>query len=145
MADPFRFTDKLISVKGIYYRGVRQNCAGSFVTNTRVWPSAIYLIGTREDVAYSAIDFVTDYESWNKVDERVLAVGRNARKAEIWVTVEGFLRGPRHRPDGTIVGGFGEQGIYPAELVVKRIYGVDVSLLPTYDYGALLPSRKLHE
>src|SRR3569833_1403498 len=41
LKDVSRYRGKIIAVKGIYWYGMRQNCAEPVVLGTRVWPSVL--------------------------------------------------------------------------------------------------------
>jgi hypothetical protein len=144
-ADLPSYQDKMIIVKGIFFYGLRQpNCPKAFVTGGPEWSSAINWVNSNypADKYERAVEFITDEDSWNKLDLLAISEGRKGRREEIWVTVEGRLRGPqrylRPRVKGGI-GGYGHLGQLPAELVVKRVIKIEIEQTPTYDYR--LPLR----
>jgi len=138
------YRGKTVTVRGIYWSGLRQTCTQPFSTSDHTWPSAInlvdsdYVAGTEESVP-----FKTDRESWDKLDEIAIREGKAGRREEIWVTVTGRLRAPEAyiRKDGRVRGGYGHLGVYPAELVVERVSDVEIRPTPTYDYKAILRRR----
>lgn len=129
-----QYADQLISVRGIYYRGLRQACPQRCPTG-EPWPSfsvlktASGVRGSRDEVAFS-----TDERSWDAVDKLALEIANSSEKTEIWVTVLGQLRVLTRSPLGPCdwaANGFG------GELVVKSISAVEVIANPhtPYDYS----------
>ncbi len=144
-ADLTSYQDRMITVRGIFFYGLRQpNCPLVFVTGDHKWPSAINWVDSNYpvDKYERPMGFVTDEDSWNKLELLTISEGQKGRREEIWVTVEGRLRGPRRylRPGVKGgMGGYGHLGLLPAELVVKRVIKIEIEQTPTYDYS--LPLR----
>jgi hypothetical protein len=70
-----------------------------------------------------------------------VAEGRKGRHEEIWATIEGQLQGPQRYIRPGIkggVGGYGHLGVLAVQLVVKRVYGIEIKQTPTYDYGEMV-------
>lgn len=141
------YQNKMVSVRGIYYFGLRQEgCPNQFVSGNRTWPTALAMVGS--DVTAPGdrpVAFTTQQESWGELSRLVIRLGEEGRQAEVWVTVVGQLRGPyRTARAGKVSAGFyGNQGVYPAELVVKRVTDIEVKPTPTYDYRKILPRKYL--
>lgn len=140
------YSGKKVTVHGIYYFGLRQtNCGYDVLAGGRRWPTALDMIDTRRAIGagLSGLAFETDKSSWKRLDELVLQVGLSGEKAEIWVTVRGKLRGPTPHvlPNSGIVGGYGEMGAYPAQIIVERVEDLEVKRVPTFDYKKMLPPR----
>jgi hypothetical protein len=91
------------------------------------------------------VAFTTDHPSWGELSRVVIRLGEEGRRAEVWATVVGQLRGPYRiaRPGKVNAGFYGHLGVYPAELVVKRVTDIEVRPTPTYDYRAILPRKYL--
>ena len=141
------YQDRMVSVRGIYYRDLGQEgCPNQFVAGGRRWPSALDLRSSELRLTGDrSVEIATDQESWNQLDRAVIRVGQEGHRAEVWATVTGLLRGPYRtgRPGKVTIGGFGHLGVYPAELVVKRVSDIEVKPTPTYDYRAILPRKYL--
>jgi hypothetical protein len=135
------YRGRVVTVTGIYWRGLGQTCAHGFVTGNHVWPSVLnlvdsdYLGGGDEPVS-----FRTDRESWDRLDAVTVHEADADRRGEIWVTIVGALRARRRYvlDDKQIVSGYGHLGLLPAELVVLRVLNINVKANPTYDYRELL-------
>jgi len=141
LKEPSRYRGRLVTVTGIFWAGLRQSCPEPFVTREHTWPSALNLAHSQLPAsAEDAVSFKTDEKSWDDLLELVRREGKARRHEEIWVTITGQIRAPAGyiRKDGQIVGGYGHLGVFPAELVVKRILGTSIKSNPTYDYGELL-------
>ena len=141
--NPHQYSGKTVRVRGIYWYGLRETCSRQFKTNGHVWPTAINLVDSeymKDDGG--TVSFVTDRDSWDSLDRLVIAEGKAKKKEEIWVTVIGRLEPlAQQRNDGTITGGYGHLGEYPAQLVVKRIVDVAIKARPTYAYADLSEAR----
>jgi hypothetical protein len=138
------YQDKMVTVRGVYYFGLREeSCQSTFVSDGRSWPSALDLVDSSFPAdGDSAVSFATDDESWNKLDEIVIREARQRQYLQIWVTVVAQVRGPQRRlrtGQSRSIGGYGHLGMYPAQLVVKRIDNIIVRPTPTYDYRNMLP------
>jgi hypothetical protein len=138
--DLTRYRGELVTVRGIYWHGLRQPCPDSFVTLDHKWPSALNLVDS-DLVATQGqnVPFKTDRKSWDVLDEITLREIREGRHEEIWVTAVGKLRTPEGyiRDDGRVAGGYGHLGVFPAELVVQRVFDIEIKATPTYDYGLM--------
>jgi hypothetical protein len=75
------FRDKVVTVRGVYYYGLRQECAQKCTNG--LWPSFIELEGGG-DSAWAALA-----HSDEEVEARAKQTGN---RFEIWVTVVGRLR-----------------------------------------------------
>lgn len=139
------YQDKIVSVRGIYDGSLREyNCPQPFVADGRTWPTVLYLRDAHEVLGdEQRVPFNTDRFNWDRLDETAIEVGLERRKAEIWVTFEGLLRGPRRFPGGRAgkMGGYGHLGAFPASLVVDKIHDITVRPTPTIDYSHLFQSR----
>lgn len=132
------YRHKLVAVRGIYWYGLRGPCQESFVTANHRWPKALNLTATQDSNATGlALPFQTDHASWDELDRAIRRQAAAGRRAEIWVTVVGFVEAPERyvRTDGQVVGGFGHLGVFPAQLIVKHVADVVIQLRPTYNYG----------
>jgi hypothetical protein len=131
----------MITVRGVYYYGLRDPSCQPFEHMSRKWPSALDLIGSNG--SNPSVSFHTDYRSWEEADAQALKIATsNRRTGELWITVKGLLRGPFVTlGKKEVVGAFGVQGALPAELVVQRMYAFEAKTMPTYDYSILLKRR----
>lgn len=138
------YQDRIVSVRGIFYFGLRQNnCPREFVAGNHKWPTALNLVDSRfpRDKYEQPVSFSTDEESWTKLQLLARSEGEKGQREEIWATVEGQLRGPRRKmPPGLAggIGGYGHLGAFAAELVVRRIDNIEIRQTPTFDYSELL-------
>ena len=82
--------------------------------------------------------FKTDHESWDTLDRLVIREGKAGRREEIWATMTGELRAIEIFKDGRVIGGYGHLGAFAAELVVHRVFDVEIKANPTYDYRTML-------
>jgi hypothetical protein len=132
-----RYRDKLVTVRGIYYYGLRQDCAykcagGPWPSFGR-WPSFIDLEGG-SDATWVAL---------TKTDRRVEAEAkRTGKRFEIWVTVKGRLnaksmRSPFDPCDRNTWGTYGHLGAFPAQITVESLRDIEVRSNPQspYDYA----------
>jgi hypothetical protein len=107
-----RFRDKVVTVRGIYYYGLRQDCPQKCAGG--LWPSFINLEGGDNAV----------WEDLAKADRQVEAEAkRTGRRFELWVTVVGRLQTTaRNSPLGPCdrkslgLGGYGHLGAFPAQI-----------------------------
>jgi hypothetical protein len=138
------YRGKLVIVRGVYFYGLRQDCAQSCATGP--WPSFVDLIGTGYTVPGELpFDFRTDDAAFGALDKAERAAEREAklgRRVEVWATVMGRLRASDHRSpvgpcDRVVNGGYGHLGAFPADLVVQSVS--DLELVPNanspYDYS----------
>jgi TonB family protein len=138
------FRGKLVTVRGVYYYGLREKCQQTCATGP--WPSFVDLIRTGNRLPAEAPSvFTDDNTNWAAVDRAELAAEHEAeqgRRVEVWVTVTGRLRARDHRSpvdpcDRVVNSGWGHLGIFPAQLVVWRFS--DIKLISNanspYDYS----------
>ncbi len=145
-----RYRSKMVSIRGVYWYGLRQSCPEPFVTDGHRWPSAVNLVDSGSPLLEPGVaSFATDRQSWDQLDEVVLREARAGHREGIWVTVTGMIQAPASylREDGQVVGGYGHLGVFPAELVVERVSDILIKADPSYDYreflqphGALAPN-----
>jgi hypothetical protein len=139
--------DKIVAVRGIFFFGLRQqDCPGRFVSENHSWASALDLVDSNfpKLVGEQPVSFVTDDPTWNNLQLLAVSEGRKGRHEEIWATIEGQLQGPQRYIRPGIkggVGGYGHLGAVAAQLVVKRVYDIEIKQAPTYDYSAILRPR----
>jgi hypothetical protein len=126
-----RYRDKLVTVRGVYYYGLRQKCPCKCAENP--WPSFIDLEGG-SDAAWEAL---------NKTDRAVQTEAkRTGKRFEIWVTVKGRLHArsinsPIDPCDRKSWGHYGHLGAFPAQITVESFREVEVRSNPQspYDYA----------
>ena len=122
------YDDKLVSVRGVYYYGLRQECLPKCTQGA--WPSFIWLTGGG---------------NWDDLDkaERKLEIDakRTGKRFELRVTVTGHLhtkiKPSPLAPCVTTWPGYGHFSQYPAEIVVDRFTDIDAKANPQspYDYS----------
>ena len=126
------YRDKVVTVRGIYYYGLRQICEQKCAEGP--WPSFIELRGTQSDT-FDAVD---------KVQQAVELKAKKGKRLEIWVTATGQLEtmarlspnGPCDKK-GSMYMGYGHLGGYPAQLTVRYFSDIEVKENPKspYDYS----------
>jgi hypothetical protein len=141
LQDPSRYRGKVVTVTGIYWNGLCQSCPNELVTGNKVWPSALNL--SHSDTGGEAdevLRFKTNDEAFDRLMKVIRREAMAGRREEIWLTVVGQIRAPREYvlPDGSLRGGYGHLGVFPAELVIQSISDISIRPNPTYDYGELL-------
>jgi hypothetical protein len=126
------YRDKPVSVRGISFFGLRQDCKGECAIGPL--PSSLWLSGTGR-------------ESWLLLYQAERAAAQAAEegiRVEVWVTVFGWLRTmAKDSPAGPCdtVGShtyrYGHLGAFPAELQVERFSEVEIKANPVspYDYA----------
>ncbi len=127
------FRDKAVTVRGVYYYGLRQDCTET--CKTGLWPSFIHLEGGSEDTWAGLARVERDVEADAK---------RSGKRFEIWVTVVGRLQtrakrsslGPCDRTSWGLIG-YGHLGVFPAQINVESFRDIEVRVNPksTYDYA----------
>ncbi len=132
-----------MSVRGIYYYGLRQTCPQTCATGP--WPSFVDLIGADSArLDELPVTFTTNMQSWdalNKVHRAVERDAKQGKRVEIWVTVLGQLRANPRSPigpcDEVANRGYGHLGAFPAQLVVKSFSNIEVvpNANSPYDYS----------
>ena len=101
LADPIRYRQRVVTVRGIYFDGLRQDCAQPLVTARHAWPKALSLVDAKSSPAREGEPaLVTDLVSWERLDKLVVGEAKARRKEEIWADVTGFLRAPERYVDG---------------------------------------------
>lgn len=141
LENPSQYRHRILTVRGIYFDGLRQDCQRHLITGGHAWPDAVNLINAVPPLAGEGEPVgQTDLASWERLDRLVVREARANRKEEIWAEVTGLLRTPEKyvEADGRVALGFGHLGVYAAELVVIRISNVSVVHRPTYDYSLML-------
>lgn len=131
--DYSRFRDKLVTVRGVYYYGLRQECPQKCADGQ--WPSFINIEGGG-DGAWAALA---------KTDQDVEAEAkRTGKRFEVWVTVVGRLQTrAKHSPLGPCdrkswgMAGYGHLNVYPAQIMVETFRDIEVRVNPQspYDYA----------
>ena len=126
------FRDEMVTVRGVYYYGLRQECQQKCASG--LWPSFIDLEGGRQGV-------------WDELSNTLGSVENDAKatgkRFEIWVTVTGRLqtrakrsrRGPCDRKSWGV--GYGHLNVFPAQIVIESVHDVEVKVNPQsrYDYA----------
>lgn len=144
LEDVALYRGKIVVVRGIDYYGLRApSCAGEFITGGRRWPWAVAMVHSTypSGAGEEAPPFTTEQESWRAWNDLVRHQAERGLRGEIWMTVVGMVRAPKEyvRADGAVFAGYGHLGAFPAELVVKRIFDIEVKRdPPTYDYSIIL-------
>ena len=125
------YRDKHVTVRGVYYYGLRQTCPQKCADGP--WPSFVNLAG--EGANWEAVD---------RVQRTVEVQAKRGKRFEIWVTAVGQLKtqakqsrlGPCDKI-GSGYFGYGHLGAFPAELVVESFSDIQVKENPKspYDYA----------
>jgi hypothetical protein len=127
------YRDQRVSVRGVYYYGLRQTCSQKCTGVGVVWPSFINLQGG-------------DNRTWAALEEASRRTESQAkqtkRRYEVWVTITGRLKTFAGRSflgpcDIRGWGTFGHLGQFPAQIDVESIGDIHVKENPgsPYDYG----------
>lgn len=143
---PARFDGRIITVKGVYYAGLRDpSCSAVVSTLAGDWPRAVDLMDSKTAAAVgeSAVRFSTDRPSCDSLDRVAIDEGKRGHRSEIWVTVLGLFRGSLD-PLGTPRQLYGHLGQFPAEIVVEKICDKKTVDRPTYDYKLILSPHLRH-
>jgi hypothetical protein len=144
------YADQTISVRGVYYYGLRQDCPQKCATG-EPWPSALELADSGYHWSGERVPFATDQHSWDALDALLLEKARSGEKIELWVTVLGHLKVHRGSPLGPcdwvangISDGLQVRGRSGAVLIVKRFSAAEVRYNPQtpYDYTVFRQKRK---
>jgi hypothetical protein len=127
------FRDKVVTVRGVYYYGLRQECAEK--CKSGLWPSFINLEGGTDETWAALAKSERDVEAEAK---------RSGKRFELWVTVVGRLQtrtkrsalGPCDRKSWGL-GGYGHLGAFPAQIIVESFRAVEVlvNAQSPYDYA----------
>jgi hypothetical protein len=126
-----RYRDKLVSVRGVYYYGLRQECPYECAGGP--WPSFIDLEGGGS----------ATWAALNKAERQVeTEAKRTSERFEIWVTVKGRLnvrpmRSPFDPCDRKTWGHYGHLGAFPAQITVESLRDIEIRSNPQspYDYS----------
>lgn len=128
-----RFRDKVVTVRGVYYWGLRQECVEK--CKVGLWPSFINLEGGTDEAWTAMAKTERDVEAEAK---------RTGKRFEIWVTVVGSLQtrakrsrlGPCDRKSWGL-GGYGHLGAFPAQITVESFRDIEVRVNPrsAYDHA----------
>jgi len=141
------YRGKLVSVRGIYWYGLRQTCPQSCPDGP--WPSYVDLMDADfpPPPGEPPVTFATDDSSWAAMDrvQRAAEIdAKQGKRVEIWVTVLGQIRtSARRSPVGPcdllMRSGYGHTRSYPAELVVKSVSNIQVvpNANSPYDYSQM--------
>jgi hypothetical protein len=123
--------NRIVTVRGIYYYGLRQECRQKCAIGP--WPSFIDLSGG----AQGAWDVLNKAQAKVETDAK-----RTGRRFELWVTVTGQLRAnakesPLGPCDRSRWGGFGHLGAFPAQIAVGSVSDIEIKVNPhsPYDYA----------
>jgi hypothetical protein len=126
-----RFHDKVVTVRGVYYYSLQQQCPGKCANG--VWPSFIELRGGADSRWSALAKTIRQVEAEAK---------QTSKRFEIWITVSGRLdtggkRSPLGPCDRMAWGHFGHLGVAPAEITVETIRDIEVRVnsKSPYDYG----------
>jgi hypothetical protein len=134
------YRGRIVAVRGVYFNGLRSECRTPFRRGSKTWPSAVEIAHT-DLPRHETVPFVTDMESWDRIQDLVMAAAKVGLRGEIWVTIVGFVRAPEsyvRKDGGTVQLGYGHLGVYPAEITVHYIKDVEFKCVPTYDYSEIL-------
>jgi hypothetical protein len=127
------FRDKVVAVRGVYYYGLRQECAEK--CKSGLWPSFINLEGGTDETWAALSKPERDVEA---------AAKRSGKRFELWVTVVGRLQTrAKHSPLGPCdrkswgMAGYGHLGVYPAQIMVETYRDIEARVNPQspYDYA----------
>jgi hypothetical protein len=127
------YRDKVVSVRGVYYYGLRQECPQK--CSDGLWPSFINLEGGGD----------TTWADLAKADREVEAEAKaTGKRFEVWVTVVGRLQtrakrsrlGPCDRKSWGLAG-YGHLGAFPAQITVESFRNIEIRVNPKspYDYA----------
>ena len=127
---------QVIRVRGIYFDALRGECPNAVMeSGGSVWPSALNIVDSSLAASLRMpVVFETDRRSWEAVQAFWMKEAQKRIREEIWVTFEGQLQ--TADPGSKKLGGFGHLGVFPAQIVVKRVdlNSIKVESKPTYYY-----------
>ena len=125
------FKDKVVTVRGVYYFGLRQECPQKCAGG--VWPSFINIEGADDATWAELAKAEREVETEAKV---------SGKRFEIWVTVSGRLQtrgrrsplGPCDRKRWGL--GYGHLNVFPAQITVESFRNIEIRANPLspYDY-----------
>lgn len=124
-----------VSVRGIYFGGLQQNCPEPFRVGDRTYASVLNLTVDFKGESGVPTAFHTDRATWDELERIVVQEGKAGRKEEIWITITGKFDAVRKTGAGKIVGGYGHLGVLGADIFVKRVSGIEIRQEPTFDYS----------
>ena len=128
------YRNKLVTVTGIYYYGLRDQCPNGPSSDGIPWPTAIDLVNSESpELDEEPVDFATEFAGFFRLldlAEALLQRGQRGNR-EIVATITGKLHIQRDyrqsRGGKGLVGtGFGHLGVFPARMVVLRVDKVRV-------------------
>ena len=131
--DLFAFQDKVVTVRGIFYYGLRQQCPQKCTDG--LWPSFIDLKGA------NGLSWADLAKALREVESEAKATGK---RFEIWVTVVSRLQTiVRPSPLGTCdrkswqLGGYGHLGAFPSQITVESFRDIEIRVNKNspYDYA----------
>jgi hypothetical protein len=143
LSSPASYRGKVVTVRGIYWQGLRQGCQEIHLGN-RTWPASVNLVESDGRRAVPDVPVIqTDRVSLDALDRLVVGEAKAGKREEIWATIVGLVRAPSSyvRADGRTVGGYGHLGVFPAEIIVERVLKTEIVSNPTYDYSEVLRGR----
>jgi len=127
------FRDKVVTVRGVYYYGLRQECPQKCTDG--LWPSFIEFQGA-EGLSWADLN-----KALHEVETEAKATGK---RFEIWMTVVGRLQtivkpsplGPCDRKSWE-QGGYGHLGAFPSQITVESFSNIEIRVNPRspYDYA----------
>jgi hypothetical protein len=127
------YRNRVVAVRGVYFHGLRQECPQTCATEP--WPSFVDLVGS--DAAGDTI-----WSELAKAERKAEQEAKQGRRVEVWVTVIGKLnasewRSPIGPCDRSVNSGFGQLGVFPAQIVVEAFNEVQAIPQPDspYDHG----------
>jgi hypothetical protein len=126
------FRDKVVTVRGVYYYGLREECPQKCADG--MWPSFIDLEGADDATWADLAKAEREVESEAKV---------TGKRLEVWVTVVGRLQtrakpsplGPCDRKRQGL--GYGHLNAFPARITVESFRNIEIRVNPhsSYDYA----------
>lgn len=132
-----KYRNKEVDAIGVYWFGLRESCPEPFITGDRKWPAALHLVDAGATAGSDmSVRFETDRKSWDDLQLLAVREGKAGKREEIWTIIRGEVRVPDKyvRADGSVFGGYGHMGAFPAELVIRRVLEVSIKSNATYDY-----------
>jgi hypothetical protein len=124
-----------VQVRGVYFGDLEEPCEKPVILGEHQWPSAISVIGPRQDSA--------GWKSWDGLHGVVVKEAQRGSRGAIWVTITGRLLGPWHTDDhgNRIYGGYGHLGAFPAEIIVDHVSDIELKPTPKLNYREMFPRR----
>ena len=130
LQNPPSYRGKIVRVTGTYSFGLRGCCERPLKVGAHEWPSALSVVGTDFPSFGFPAPFKTDDRSWDQLNLVLAEQTRAHSKTEVVATILGMIRAPKSymRSNGQIVGCYGHLGVFPAELVVKRVVKISTKV-----------------